>query len=454
MKLDKPSAFRQHDDRRERAILVGLVLPDQPPSWQEPLEELGRLADTAGADTVERVLQRRDRPDPRTFLGKGKAEEVASLVKQHDADLVIVDHDLSPSQARNLEKAIGGTRVIDRTELILDIFVRRARTAMAKAQVELAQMEYALPRLKRLWTHLNREVGGGRVGIGVRGPGEKQIETDRRLVRTRIRDLRRSLETMEAHKMRQARGRSRWFTACFVGYTNAGKSTLLRALTGADVFVQDRLFATLDTTTRAWEVVPGKRIFLSDTVGFIRDLPHHLVSSFRATLEEARAADLLLHVVDAGDPDALEHVEIVEQTLSAIDVGGVPRIAVLNQVDRVRDPLSLRVLEDRLPGAVRTSAMTGEGLGALAEAVYDYVLRRHAGWRLTLDPGAGKLLARVRGMGEILDVRYGAEHVEVDVLLSRPQAERLRLEGVRVEPLPEDAPAFLDGEAASSDGEA
>ena len=445
MKLDVGTKIRRQGDQRERAILVGLVLPDRPPSYQEPLEELERLADTAGADTLERVLQRRDRPDPRTFVGKGKAEEIRGLVAALDADLVIVDHDLSPSQARNLEKALGGTRVIDRTELILDIFVRRASSAMAKAQVELAQMEYSLPRLKRLWTHLNREVGGGRVGIGVRGPGEKQIETDRRLVRKRIRDLQEHLETMEAHKVRQTHSRGRWFTVCLVGYTNAGKSTLLRALTGAQVLVQDRLFATLDTTTRAWEVAPGKRVFLSDTVGFIRDLPHHLVSCFQATLEEARTADLLLHVVDGADPDAAEHVQIVEETLHAIGAGGVPRIAVLNQIDRVRDAIALRLLEERVPGAVRTSAHTGEGLDALAEAVYAYVLRRHVTWRAVLDPGAGRLLARLRSLGEVLDVEYGAEEVVVRLLLAPAQAERLRGEGVRIqpdeEPAAEDPPA-------------
>lgn len=437
MKLETGSKIRRHGDHRERAILVGLVLPDRPTSYQEPLEELERLADTAGADTLERVLQRRDRPDPKTFIGKGKVEEVRRLAETLEADLVIVDHDLSPSQGRNLEKALGGTRVIDRTELILDIFVRRASSAMAKAQVELAQMEYSLPRLKRLWTHLNREVGGGRVGIGVRGPGEKQIETDRRLVRKRIRDLQEGLETMEAHKLRQTHSRGRWFTVCLVGYTNAGKSSVLRALTGAGVFVQDRLFATLDTTTRAWEVAPGKRVFLSDTVGFIRDLPHHLVSCFQATLEEARTADLLLHVVDAADPDAGEHVQIVEETLHAIGAGGVPRIAVLNQIDRVGDALALRLLEESLPSGVRTSAKTGEGLAALAEAVYAYVLRRHQEWIARLAPGEGRLLARLRALGEVLDVDYGAEEVAVRLLLAPSQAERLATEGVRIEAAPE-----------------
>ncbi len=350
MKVDpKDGAIRRDADGRVRAILVGLELPSAPESFREPLEELRQLADTAGADTVDSFVQRRQKPFPATYIGKGKAEEVAERRRELDAELVIFDADLSPSQSRNLEKIIGG-RVIDRTELILDIFVNRASTALAKLQVELAQMEYTLPRLKRLWTHLNREVGmGGKAGIGLRGPGEKQLETDRRLVRTRIRDLKRVLDQKREHRERQTRARSRWFTACFVGYTNAGKSTLLHALTGADVFMEDRLFATLDTTTRSWEIASGKRVFLSDTVGFIRDLPHHLVSSFLATLEEARQADLLLHVVDAADPDAAEHVDVVEETLSEIGAGGVPRITVLNQIDRVRDPILLRLLEEPPP---------------------------------------------------------------------------------------------------------
>lgn len=431
MRLDTAPRIRRHDEARERAILVGLVLPDRPPSYQPPLDELERLADTAGADTVDRVLQKRDRPDPKTFLGKGKAEEVGQMLRETKADLVIIDHDLTPSQARNLEKAIGG-RVIDRTELILDIFVRRASSAMAKAQVELAQMEYTLPRLKRLWTHLNREVGGGRVGIGVRGPGEKQIETDRRLVRKRIRDLKSTLATMQAHRVRQTRSRGKYFTACLVGYTNAGKSTLLKALTGADVFIQDRLFATLDTTTRAWEISPGRKIFLSDTVGFIRDLPHHLVSSFLATLEEARFADLLLHVVDAADPDVLEHIDVVEETLYGIEAAAVPRISVLNQIDRVSDPVALRLLEDRLPKAVRTSATTGEGIETLRDAVYGYVMRHHTSVEVHLDAGNGKLLALLREWGEVDDVAYEDDRVQVRVRLPRRYLGQVEAEGGRL----------------------
>jgi GTP-binding protein HflX len=436
LRLDTAPKIRRQPGEKERAVLVGIELPGEPPSYRPPLEELGQLADTAGAETVARVVQRRAAPDPATFLGKGKAEEVGRMLKEMDADLVIVDHDLSPSQARNLEKLLGG-RVIDRTELILDIFVRRARSAMAKAQVELAQMEYALPRLKRLWSHLNREVGTAKAGIGVRGPGEKQIETDRRLVRKRILELKRTLREMQAHRVRQTEARGRWFSACFVGYTNAGKSSLLRALTGADVFVQDRLFATLDTTTRAWEVAPGRRIFLADTVGFIRDLPHHLVSSFLATLEEARQADLLLHVVDAADPDAIEHVDVVERALHEIGAGGVPRVPVLNQVDRVREGLALRLLEERLPGGVRTSAVTGEGLSDLRARVFSYVTRHHAPMVVEADPANGRLLSQLREWGEVDDVSYDDGTMRVTLRIPPTYASRIAQSGGRiVDPAP------------------
>jgi len=400
VKIDTSPKIRRRRSARERAVLVGLEMPGRRPSYRAALDELQQLADTAGAVAVERIMQKRERPDPRTFIGKGKAQEVAVRMQELDADLLIVDHDLSPSQARNLERAVGG-RVIDRTELILDIFVRRASSAMASAQVELAQMQYTLPRLKRLWTHLHREGGTARAGIGVRGPGEKQIETDRRLVRLRIRDLRRSLKSMHAHRVRQTRARCKYFTACLVGYTNAGKSTLLKSLTGADVFIQDRLFATLDTTTRAWEITRGRPIFLSDTVGFIRDLPHHLVSSFLATLEEARFADLLLHVIDAADPDAVENVGVVENALFSIGAGGVPCMAILNQIDRISDPVVLRLLEKRLPDAVQTSAVRKIGLEVLRERVREYVTRRHVDVVVTGDPGNGRLLSRLREWGDV-----------------------------------------------------
>jgi len=416
---------------REKAVLLGLHLPRDPKSYDEPLEELARLADTAGVDVLDRVVQNRAKPDASTWIGSGKAEEVGALAKGLGAEVVIVDHDLAPAQSRNLEKLMG-LRVVDRTELILDIFATRARSAESRAQVELAQMEYSLPRLKRLWTHLNREVASGKAGVGLRGPGERQLEIDRRLVRLRIRDLRRDLEDMQARRERRAEARGKFFNVALVGYTNAGKSTLMRRLTGAEVFVEDRLFATLDTTTRAWDVRKDRRVFLSDTVGFIRDLPHHLVASFLTTLEEARRADLLLHVIDAGDPDALAHVDVVAETLSRIGAGGVPRLAVLNQVDRVTDPFGLRVLSERLPGAIPVSAITGQGLDKLAEAVIDASSRRASDVVIETDPGNGRLLARLREWGEVKEITFPDGLARVSLRLSPRHFENVRRDGGRL----------------------
>lgn len=443
MKLDTPPRIQRDKEERERAVLVGLELPGATMRYRGRLHELELLADTAGADSLEAIVQKRQKPDPRTFVGKGKALEIAEAMAAVGATLCIVDHDLSPSQARNLEMVVGG-RVIDRTELILDIFARRARSGMAKLQVELAQMQYTLPRLRRLWTHLSREGGrAGKAGIGLRGPGEKQIETDRRLVRKRIADLKKELEHLQAHRVRQTHARKNWFTVCIVGYTNAGKSTLMHALTGADVFVQDRLFATLDTTTRAWEVVPGRELFLSDTVGFIRDLPHRLVSSFLATLEEARFADLLLHVVDAADPEAADHIEIVEKTLFDIGAGSVPRITVLNKVDRATDAIGLRVLEDRLPDSVRTSAVERTGLAELRERVYEYVTRHHHELVIEVAPSNGRLLARLREWGDVVSQEYEEGNTLVTVRMPARHIAGVKREGGRIisglpEPVDED----------------
>lgn len=429
MKLDrqgKPS--RGAEEAGEPALLVGLELPTDPTRYSEPLEELARLADTAGAVVVDRLVQKRAHPDPASFLGKGKAAELGERCRTLGARLVIVDGALSPSQGRNLEKA-SGARVIDRTELILDIFALRARSAMARAQVELAQMQYALPRLKRLWTHLSREVGSGKGGIGVRGPGEKQLETDRRLVRKRIDELKRTLEEMQAHRVRQTHARAGYFSVCLVGYTNAGKSTLMRALTGADVFVQDRLFATLDTTTRAWPLVAGRKVLLSDTVGFIRDLPHHLVGSFLATLEEARFADLLLHVVDAGDPEALEHVAVVEATLAEIGASAVPRLSVLNQIDRVTSRVGVHLLAERLPGAIEVSALSGQGLEALADQVRRQVTGKDLDVLIEADAGNGRLPALLRTWGQVGETTYADGRARYRVRLSPKHLAHVRRAG-------------------------
>src|SRR5207253_3064301 len=284
----------------------------------------------AGARVVARVRQKIDKPTPKFYVGEGKAEEIKQSVKDNGANLVIFDEELSPAQGKNLEEHVG-VRVMDRAELILDIFATRARSAEAQMQVELAQLQYLLPRLKRMWTHLSRIRGG----IGLRGPGETQLETDRRLIGLRIRDLREKLETVAQRRATQRKSRSNEFRAALVGYTNVGKSSILRRLSGADVFVEDRLFATLDTATRAVDLAPGAKILITDTVGFIRKLPHHLVASFRATLDEALNADVLLHVIDASHEMVDEHKEVVDDVLRALNVNAENAILVFNKIDKL-----------------------------------------------------------------------------------------------------------------------
>jgi len=286
----------------EAAVLVRVVLPNQL-FENDPLEELEGLATTAGTRVIGGLVQRREKPDARTFLGRGKVEELEILAHANAADVVIFDNDLSPGQTRNLERVLN-TKVLDRTELILDIFATHARTYEARLAVELAQLEYSLPRLKRMWTHLSRM----KLGVGMRGPGEKQLEVDRRLVERRIHDLRSELRGIEKRKERQVAARDDHMTVSLVGYTNAGKSTLMNRLTNAEVLVEDKLFATLDTRTRRWQLPHWGPVLLSDTVGFIRDLPHRLIASFKATLEEARQADLLLHVADVSNPAILDQI--------------------------------------------------------------------------------------------------------------------------------------------------
>ncbi|MBI5836169.1 MAG: GTPase HflX [Candidatus Eisenbacteria bacterium] len=342
--------------RRERAVLVGFDF-HATVDVEVSLRELALLADTAGADVCAQMRQKRGKPSPSTYLTKGKVEEAAALLKEHEADLLVCDEDLSPAQIRNLEKAVDA-KVIDRSELILDIFSRRARTRESRLQVELAQLEYSLPRLTGMWKHLER-LGGG---IGTRGPGETQLETDRRLVRTRISNLKKQLEKVEAERQVQRKSRTGSYRVAIVGYTNAGKSTLMKALTSADVFIEDRLFATVDSTTRRLKIGHKDHpVLVTDTVGFIRKLPHHLVASFRSTLSEVLEADLLYHVADAADPALADHLEAVEQVLHELGADQTPRLLLLNKVDRLDEEARLFV-RARHSDCILTSARTGLGL--------------------------------------------------------------------------------------------
>ena len=378
------------------------------------LDELTLLAAAAGAEPVATLQQRRDRVHPGTYVGHGKAAEVRDAARRHKAHVIIFDNDLSPAQIRNLEVAVE-VKVIDRSELILDIFASRARTHEARLQVELAQLEYTYPRLRRMWTHLSRMEGG----IGTRGPGETQLETDRRIVRRRIRDLRRRLRDIDARREREVRSRGDALTVGLVGYTNAGKSSLLNALTQAGVYVADKLFATLDTRTRAWTLPHRVAALLSDTVGFIRDLPHHLVASFKATLEEAVHADLLLHVVDASTAHVRADVAAVDGVLREIGCRDRPQILVLNKGDLVTDPAALDVLRREWPGSVVASAVTGLGLDDLAARVTERLVGPPRNVTVRASAADGRLLAWLERHATILERR--AEDAELVHRVRLPQ---------------------------------
>lgn len=390
----------------------------------EHLEELARLADTAGAAVVGTLTQQLDRPDPSTYIGKGKVDELKQMIAEKDATLIIFDDQLSPAQGKNLEGDLG-KRVIDRSELILDIFAVRARSAEARMQVELAQLEYSLPRLVRMWTHLEKFRGG----IGVRGPGETQLETDRRLVGHRIRLLKERLADVTKAREVQRAGRTGAFRASLVGYTNAGKSSILRSISGSqEVFVEDRLFATLDPLTREVELGDHQSVLLTDTVGFIRKLPHHLVASFRATLEEVREADLLLHVIDASHPSWEEQRLVVDEVLADLGVAETPMRYVFNKMDALpaeqREALRARIMnlapdaifvsareEESVVAAAARRAAAGEprrtpqpdaGLEPLRDLLREALRGRRPESELLVPLTHGKLLAEVHRMGEVL----------------------------------------------------
>ena len=411
----------------ERGILVGLALLGiSLDEAQDTLDELGLLADTAGVDVAVQVLQERQRRDPAYFIGRGKAEELVEQVAEYDAQVVIFDEDLSPAQTRNLETLLE-VKIIDRSRLILDIFASRARTREAQTQVELAQLIYMLPRLTRQWTHLSRQAGGtgGTGGVGTRGPGETQLEVDRRATNRRITILKQALDRIARQRAIARKQRTDIFRAALVGYTNAGKSTLMRALSGADVLIEDRLFATLDSTTRRVSLGYNRDILLSDTVGFIKKLPHHLIASFHSTLEEAIEADLLLHVVDVSHPACEEHIATVIEVLGELGVADRPTMLVFNKNDLLDDRTRREYLKATYPDAVWLSAETGEGLEDLRWAIYNYL----EGDRLTLvvqiPQREGKLLSELYRIGEILHTDYKGNDVLMEVKLSQHNARRL-----------------------------
>ncbi len=407
---------------------MSVSLPDRPWTTDDPCDEIRGLVETAGARIVGELTQKRQDIQLGTYLGSGKVAELKELVEGTEADVVCFDNDLSPAQARNLEKALG-VKVLDRSEVILDIFAGRARTPESRLQVELAQLEYSLPRLKNMWTHLSRQAGGG---IGLRGPGETQLEVDRRIADTRIRDLKRKLGEVQARKEREVKSRDSMYTVSLVGYTNAGKSRLMNALTGADVYVENKLFSTLDTRTRQWHLRDFGKVLLSDTVGFIRDLPHHLVASFKATLEEARQAKLLLHVVDSSNPQAERHIEAVNAVLKELGVADKPTILVLNKIDRVTDRATLEVLRAHHPTAVAISGLTGEGVDELKDAVIKMLSSHFVPVEVTLDAGNGKVLAYLNAHAEIFRQEYRGAQVLVRCYIAKGLLHHVQVPGVEV----------------------
>jgi GTP-binding protein HflX len=414
---------------RERALLVAVSLDSGPSAngyngrskTEEYLEELALLADSAGAIVVHRMVQERDRIDAAYFVGKGKAEEISWLVEQEGLDLVIFDDDLSPTQVRNLERLIN-RKILDRSALILAIFASRARTSEAKAQVELAQLQYMLPRLTRQWTHLSKQFGG----IGTKGPGETQIETDRRVIRTKISHLKVKLRRISKEREVQRKGREKLPRVALVGYTNAGKSTLLNWFANAGAPVEDRLFATLDSTVRLVPLHPAHKILLSDTVGFIRKLPHTLVASFKSTLEEVTEADILLHVVDVSHPLFEEQITVVNETLEEIGAHGKPTVLVFNKIDRIDNRTVIGYLKNKYDHAVFISAFRGINMGSLTEKITELLDIDISEQTVTFSQGDYPIISEIHDMAEILQKRYDGDKITIRFRINKIHAERLQ----------------------------
>jgi GTP-binding protein HflX len=406
---------------KERCIIVGVsTRAVGRVETEEYLNELALLADTAGATVVARISQDRNRIDSATFIGKGKVEEIHKLIVEQTIPLVIFDDDLSAVQVRNLERILE-CKVLDRSGLILDIFVSRAKSNEARTQVELAQLQYLLPRLTRQWTHLSKQFGG----IGTKGPGETQIETDRRMIRSRISHLKEKLERISQQRSTQRKGRLHHTRAALVGYTNTGKSTLLNLLSGSDVFVENRLFATLDPTTRLVPLNPSIQMLMTDTVGFIRKLPHHLVASFKSTLEEVTEADLLLHVVDVSSSTFEEQIKVVKETLTELGADDKPTLMVFNKIDLLSDRTILQTLADEYPHRVFISAMRGINILGLKDEVLLLLKKEFIEETFRVRQDQQKLISQLHSAGEVLERIYEDAEVVLRMRIRRKDKDRV-----------------------------
>jgi len=386
----------------EKAILIalkGFGAPDE--VVEEYLNELELLAKTAGAETVMRITQDKSRFDNAYYVGKGKVEEIKQLAELNDVDLIIFDDDLTPTQVRNLEKMIE-KKILDRSGLILDIFAQHARTNEAKTQVELAQLEYLLPRLTRAWTHLSKQYGG----IGTKGPGETQIETDRRIIRTRIAKLKEKLEKIEKQQTTKSLKRQNLVSASLVGYTNAGKSTLINLLTDADVLAEDKLFATLDSTTRSLDLAKNKKLIVSDTVGFIRKLPAHLVASFKSTLNVVREADIILHVIDLSHPFFEEHIKVVQDTLKDLGCETKPTLLIFNKADKIKDKHIIDYVKAKYSNSIIISAARGINIQNLNKKLIEFYDNNFVSRTIKVSTYQSKFIAVIYSLADVIDIKY------------------------------------------------
>ncbi|MBL1213837.1 MAG: GTPase HflX [Ignavibacteriae bacterium] len=408
-------------DKKEKAILVAVRTKDiTKEKAQEHLDELEMLADTAGAETVFKVMQDKSKVDSAYFIGKGKAEELSELIELNDIGLVIFDDDLTATQVRNLERLME-RKIVDRSGLILDIFASHAKTNQAKTQVELAQLQYMLPRLTRAWTHLSKQYGG----IGTKGPGETQIETDRRIIRTRISKLKQKLDKIDQQQRTKSLNRKDFVTASLVGYTNAGKSTLLNLLTDADVLAENKLFATLDSTTRSLTLEGNKKILMSDTVGFIRKLPHNLVASFKSTLNVVRDAELILHVVDASNPYFEDHIEVVENTLKEMGCEKKPQLKIFNKVDTIEDKDKIDYIRNKFENSILISALKGMNINSLQKNLIEFYERNFIEKVVSLPIEKTKSLSQIHSLAEVLDTKYEDNVVNITYRTSQENNNRI-----------------------------
>ncbi|GAB4294044.1 MAG: GTPase HflX [Ignavibacteriaceae bacterium] len=412
----------QRKSEPERAILVALNPRDtEREIVEEHLSELEELALTAGASAVLKIIQTRPSADPAYYIGKGKADELALLVELNKIDLVIFDDDLTPVQVRNLEKLLN-KKIIDRSGLILDIFASRAKTREARTQVELAQLQYMLPRLTRAWTHLSKQYGG----IGTKGPGETQIETDRRMIRKRISHLKLNLQKIETQRWTQSKNRKNKIRIALAGYTNAGKSTLFNIISGSGVFAEDKLFATLDSTTRTVSIGKNESVLITDTVGFIRKLPAHLVASFNSTLNEVKDADIILHVIDMSHRYFEDHILVVEETLKQMSCFSAVQIKVFNKADLVNDPEKISFIKNRYPDSIIISAVKGINLSDLRSRLLDEIEKSYVQDSVNLEIHDTKTAARIHSIAEVVSTDYSGDKMKIYYRSSRENSDKIK----------------------------